>query len=160
MPTLNIKVKVGDTEVEVKADGTLDKETIHAIRSILAPLASRIPSAAAVRDNASLNNNTDDIAVNSQDAFVRNVNLYAKFKELMLNVFKLGQWFTSIDAKEVFHDTYGILLKSSTVTTYLRRMEDEGLLTSKRQGRLLQFRISAVPLYATLAESEFNELKA
>lgn len=155
MPTLSIKVKLGEAEVEIKADGTLDKETIQAIKNILTPITSRMPSVASTEGGPSVSGTLE----NQEHAVMKNVNLYSKFKELILDVFKLGQWFTSIDAKEAFHDTYGILLKASTVTTYLRRMEEEGLLLSRRQGRLIQFKVASTPLYATITEPRFDELK-
>ncbi|GEM_PF-2994781 len=144
MPTLHIKVKVGDAEIEIKADGTLDKDTANTIKSVLAPLTSKISSAMS-KDGASKDGDLGE----NDNGYTEGMNLYAKFRELIPNVFKYGQWFTSLDAKEAFHDTYGILLKSSTVTTYLRRLEEEGILISRKQGRLLQFRV-ATPLYAVI----------
>ena len=145
MPTLHIKIKVGDAEIEIKADGTLDKDTVNAIRSVLAPVTSKI--AAHGKMKFLPDKGGDTIRTEDSPGTLETMNLYAKFKDLIPNVFKYGQWFTSLDAKEAFHDTYGILLKPSTVTTYLRRMEEEGILISRKQGRLLQFRV-ATPLYA------------
>ena len=152
MPTLHIKLKVGNAEIEIKADGELDKETLATLKSILSPVTSN------------LSQNMGEVDSEHQDrepetATKRISNIYAKFRELIVSVFRYGQWFTSLDAKEAFFDMYNMTLKSSTVSTYLRRMEKEDILESKKYGRILKFRVrEAVYALAQVPNKNIEEL--
>lgn len=140
MPTIHIKVKIGDAEVEIKADGELDKETINAIKGILAPLTGNL-----------VNKKQEERPKSSQ-----NINIYSRFKQFILENFDPNEWFTSIDIKDLFEEHFGIKLKSSTTSTYLRRMENEGLLISRREGRFVYYKLYT-PEYAVVIDNRFKK---
>ncbi|MEX0568162.1 MAG: winged helix-turn-helix domain-containing protein [Candidatus Njordarchaeota archaeon] len=135
MPTIHIKLKLGDTEIEIKADGELDKDTLNTIKGLLAPITASI-------SKKPQENNIENTVESPQPSSIHKTSIYSTFKETISSVFKYGQWFTSSDAREAFYDLYGTLLKQSTVSTYLRRMEKEGILLSKRYGKIIKFRLS------------------
>lgn len=134
MPTLHIKLKLQDAEIEIKADGNLDKDTLNTLKSILAPLTTSI-------SKKKHDETVSDADGTSSTSGAPKQSIYSVFKEMISSVFKYGQWFTSSDAREAFYDLYGTLLKQSTVSTYLRRMEKEGILVSKRYGKIIKFRL-------------------
>jgi len=132
MPIIQIKLKVGDIELEIKADGELNKEAMATIKYLLSPLASSISERLEKR-NISAPEPANDSS---------NQSIYVLFKDTVMSVYRYGQWFTSRDALEAYYDIHDVKLKHSTVTTYLRRMEKEGILISKRQGRIIRFRLA------------------
>ena len=138
MPTLHIRIKVGNAEVEIKADGELNRETLAALKSMLQPLTNHI--AETQRHSGSTSSNDKIPAEYTSNK----ASIYTTFKEAITSAFRYGQWFTSIDAREAYYDLYGTLLKSSTTITYLRRMEKEGILVSKKQGKIVKFRLAQV----------------
>ena len=138
MPTLKIKLKVNNAEIEITADGQLDKETLNTLKSLLLPITSALGNNQSF-DNQSLQ--THDIVVHDVEKSASTSSLYSKFKALVISLFKHGEWFTSLDVREAFQDSYGILLKPSTIATYLRRMEAEGLLRSRKRGRMIEYQV-------------------
>ncbi len=138
MPTLHIKVRMGNTEIEIKADGELNKETLMALKNILQPFAGHITTP---QNSPS---SVGDPARQYGEPMEDRTSIYTKFKETIMSAFRYGQWFTSIDAREAYYDLHGVLLKSSTTITYLRRMEKEGILISKKQGKMVKFRLAQI----------------
>ncbi len=134
MPKLHIRLKVGDIEVDVKAEGDIDGATLDAIKYLIYPIASNIFTR---RDHPRIRETSrTNISTQAKQS------IYSSFKETIMSVFRYGQWFTSGDAKEAYQDLNDIELKQSTVITYLRRMEKEGILLSRRQGRNIKFRLA------------------
>ena len=68
-------------------------------------------------------------------------------------MFKTGEWFTSLDAKDVYEEMYNEEIETSTCSTYLRRMEREGFLESRRsKGRkIIEYRIRDLEIAEVLA---------
>ena len=52
-----------------------------------------------------------------------------------------GKQFTSTDAKKSFEAAFGEKIPLSTVSTYLSRLADRGLLDREQTGALLQYRV-------------------
>ena len=134
MAKFHVRIRAGGIELDVKAEGKIDGEAIELLKQIVQPFAS-----ALLRNNNRTELNRHDVDNFQQH---KHSSIYSSFKETVLSVFRYGQWFTSSDAGEAYMDLHDVRLKKPTVITYLRRMEREGILVSKRHGRMIKFRLA------------------
>jgi len=127
---IKLKLRKGDMELEIVVGKDVDEKQIKALQKLLQPFAE------GLTQNSFTDNSLSGSRAHSD------ISLYSKLKYVISNVFKYGQWFTSIDAKEIFEDSFGAEIKIATVSTYLRRMEEEGYLISRKVGRVVEYKIA------------------
>lgn len=131
---IQIHLKKGDTELKITMGSDVSRSKIRAVKDMLGPFT---PTS---------NTQSQDKQKNSQrNGEVRRRNktsLFYRLKVLVANVFRYGQIFTSKDVREAFQEIFGEKLNPSTCSTYLRRMEQDGLLTSKKGNRIIEYRLT------------------
>ena len=115
-------------ELEINVGKGVSEKQLKAIQKLLEPFAEGL---------IGKGNRNKEVEDKSMD-----VPLYGKLKQIILSVFRYGQWFTSLDAREVFEDFYGVSIKTATCSTYLRRMEEEGFLISRKVGKMVEYRLN------------------
>lgn len=132
---ISIELKKGEMELKITMDSDITKSKIEAVKDIISPFtypenSSKIPEMTA-REESSTRSKNDS-----------NNSLFYRLKVLIANVFRYGQIFNSKDAREAFEEIFGERINASTCSTYLRRMERDGFLTSEREGRIIEYRLS------------------
>ncbi len=115
-------------ELEIMVGKEVDERQIKAIQKLLLPFAESITNDHARRENRKEKREGD-------------LSMYDKLKNAISVAFRYGQWFTSLDAQEIFEEFYGEQIRLSTCSTYLRRLEDEGFLVSRKIGKLVEYRL-------------------
>lgn len=125
---VTIKLRKGDLELEIVVSKDTDEKQLRAIQKILQPFAIGLMNGNESSKDAS--------SISSSEQ-----SMYIKLKTAVKSIFRYGQWFTSIDAKEAFEDMYGSRIKLATCSTYLRRMEEEGFLIARKVGKIVEYRI-------------------
>ncbi|MCD6491108.1 MAG: hypothetical protein ACP6IQ_00105 [Candidatus Njordarchaeia archaeon] len=145
-PGVKIRVKKGDLELEVTIDKSVSKEQLREIQKLLMPLnlgLGLIPGSPN----------------KSEKKQQKRRSIYKELKEVISTVFKYGQWFTSLDVIEAYEEVKGKSLRQSTCSTYLRRMEEEGYLESRRSRKLIEYRITEEVLGSSVKPSIASDEK-
>lgn len=133
---LRLRLQKGDIRVDLEIDITNDPQRVNAI---LSQVLQNIMSAMGAQQQRQVERESRERALSK----------YQRLKELILTHLR-GQWFTSSDVKELFEAHYGEEIRSSTVSTYLRRLEAEGLLVSRSVGRIVEYRLADEVALATV----------
>ncbi len=125
---VTIKLRKGDLELEIVVSRDTDEKQIKAVQKLLEPFAINLANQQKLNKESS----TPEYPEKS---------MYIKLKSAIKSIFRYGQWFTSIEAKEAFEELYGSKIKLATCSTYLRRMEEEGFLSARKVGRMVEYRV-------------------
>lgn len=129
-----IKVEHGDKKIEIKIGKDVNPEQLKVIQKVLEKIAE---------SSDERNGKVENRKKNSQPSKrYGEPSRFFKVKTIIATFFNTGQWFTSIDLRELYEETYGENLGSTTASTYLRRMETEGLLESRKRSRLVEYRVT------------------
>ena len=121
-----IKLEQGDKKIEIKIGKDVNPEQLKVVQKVLEKLAEpspRVESAKAKKSHSG------------------GPTRYFKVKTIISKYFSAGHWFTSIDLRELYEETYGEELGATTASTYLRRLESEGILESRKRGKILEYRV-------------------
>jgi len=146
---IKLRLRKGDMELEIEMGSDVDEKQIRAIQKILQPFAESITQGSI--DNTATGHNAKQIS---------DLSIYLKLKNIIVEAFRYGQWFTSLDAKEVFEDAYGVRIKLATCSTYLRRLEEEGFLKARKVGRIVEYRIGGIDEEKPLLTRETHAVDA
>lgn len=126
---IQIELKKGETELKITMGNDVSRSKIKAVKEMISPFAL---------DSSHANNNENKGKKRRHESN----SLFYRLKVLIANVFRYGQIFTSRDVREAFREVFGKEVNPSTCSTYLRRMERDGFLTSEREGRVIEYRLS------------------
>lgn len=131
---IQIQLKKGKTELKITMGSDVTRSKIKAIKDMLGPFTPT---------SNEQNQNEQKKPIRKDKGRKRNeTSLFYRLKVLVANVFRYGQIFTSKDVREAFEEIFGEKLNPSTCSTYLRRMERDGLLTSKKGNRIIEYRLT------------------
>ncbi len=142
MPTkstgIKLRLKKGDLELEIEVGSDVSEEQLKLIQKLIAPFAT---------SETNRNERKSRKRMNTEET------TYSRLKKAISVMFKTGEWFTSLDAKDVYEEIYNEEIETSTCSTYLRRMEREGFLESRRaKGRkIIEYRIRDLETAEVLA---------
>lgn len=131
---IQIELKKGDTELKVTMGSEITSNKIEAVKEMISPFA---PSSGSPSKEEN-----EKIEKNKQKKRRNKNSLFYRLKVLIANVFRYGQVFTSRKVREAFEEIFGESINASTCSTYLRRMEREGFLTVKSEGRIIEYHLS------------------
>jgi len=127
-----IRFEQGDKKLEITIGKEVSPEHLKILQKVLEKLAE---------SNENHNDKKGNSRRKSKKGKRDNGSMYMRVKTIIFSVFKNGQWFTSIDLREVYEDMFGESLGSTTASTYLRRLESEGILESRKRGKILEYRV-------------------
>ena len=119
-----IKFQQGNKKLEISIGKDVSPDQLKILQKVLEALA--IESASSENKSSEKN---------------RGESLYSKVKLVVFSFFKNGQWFSSLDLRELFEETFGESIRSTTASTYLRRLEKEGYLESRKKGKFVEYRL-------------------
>ena len=104
-----------DNKVTVTFEGTIDEKSlktlISTVNNMLGKESSRLEDA-------------EDIPIEN----ALDLPVYERVKLLISTAFGMGSWFTTNELCESFQDIFGNQLKTTTASTYLARLYEEGFL--------------------------------
>ncbi|MHA1615876.1 MAG: hypothetical protein ACTSX9_00985 [Candidatus Njordarchaeales archaeon] len=121
---LKLKLRKGDLELEVSISSDFGEKQLK----ILQKFISNIISGANTVESSS-----------EKPRARTNISIYERLKQAISTVFRYGQWFNSLEAKEAYEELFGEEIRVSTCSTYLRRLEEDGFLISRKQGRIVEY---------------------
>ncbi|MGQ4892685.1 MAG: hypothetical protein ACP6IP_09410 [Candidatus Njordarchaeia archaeon] len=127
-----IKVEQGDKKIEIKIGKDVNPEQLKVVQKVLEKLAESSQATGNSKTNRSSTRGNSSSGGPTR---------FFKVKTIISKYFSKGHWFTSIDLRELYEETYGEALGATTASTYLRRLESEGILESRKRGKILEYRV-------------------
>jgi len=122
-----IKVEQGDKKIEIRIGKDVDPEQLKVIQKVLEKFAE------------SSSNQTNKNKQNDSSNKKGGASRFFKVKTIIATYFKDGQWFTSIDLRELYEEVYKETLPANTASTYLRRLEKIGVLKGRKRGKVIEY---------------------
>jgi len=148
--SIRIRLQKGQIKVELEIDSNADPESVNSMVSLI---LQKLVDESGNLDSKSLSKLEGERNVQLKGIVPK----YQRIKQLILLHFP-GTWFTSTDIKDLYENIFKEPIRHSTVTTYLRRMEEEGFLLSRKIGRYIEFRIadSIAPIVSIPSQSQIH----
>jgi len=122
-----IKVEQGDRKLEIKIGKDVNPEQLKVIQKVLEKFAE----SATPKNSSSVKQEE----VSSRSSPSR----FFKVKTIIASYFSNGQWFTSLDLRELYEEFYKESLPPNTASTYLRRLEKQGVLNGRKRGKMVEY---------------------
>ena len=148
--SIRIRLQKGQIKVELEIDSNADPDSVNTMVSLILQKL--------VNESNDIDKKPTGKQDNDRNAQLRGIMpKYQRIKQLILSYFP-GTWFTSTDIKDLYESIFKEPIRHSTVTTYLRRMEEEGFLLSRRLGRYIEFKIadSIVPMVSIPSQPQIH----
>ena len=122
-----IKVEQGDKKIEIRIGKDVNPEQLKVIQRVLERFAE------------SSSSQTSKSKQNDSSSKKGSVSRFFKVKTVIATYFKDGQWFTSVDLRELYEEVYKESLPANTASTYLRRLEKLGVLKGRKRGKVVEY---------------------
>ncbi len=122
-----IKVEQGDKKIEIRIGKDVDPEQLRVIQKVLEKFAE---SSSSQTSKGKQNNSSHKKG---------GVSRFFKVKTIIATYFKDGQWFTSIDLRDLYEEIYKEVIPANTASTYLRRLEKMGVLKGRKRGKIIEY---------------------
>jgi len=126
---ITIKVENGDQRIEISIGSDVSPEHLKILQKVLQTIAEK------TNENKKRKENRKKTKRKNSDS------IFFKVRMLVLERLANGQWFTSLDLRELYEEIYNEPLPANSASTYLRRMESLGMLTSRKYGKLVEYRV-------------------
>jgi len=104
-----------DNKVTVTFEGTIDEKSLKTLISTVNNMLGKESSGLEDAEDIPIENALD-------------LPVYERVKLLISTAFGMGSWFTTNELCESFQDIFGNQLKTTTASTYLARLYEEGFL--------------------------------
>ena len=125
-----IKVEQGDKKIEIKIGKDVNPEQLKVVQKVLEKFAE-----STVQNSAQAQSKKDN-----ESRSVRNgPSRFFKVKTIIATYLSSGQWFTSLDVRELYEEVYKEELPPNTASTYLRRLEKNGVLKGRKKGKIVEY---------------------
>jgi len=141
---LKLRLRKGDMELEVSISSDFNEKQLKLLQRFLSSLLSSA--------NESIKEN---VVQREREGARSSTSIYERLRIAISSVFRYGQWFNSLEAKEAYEEMFGEEIRLSTCSTYLRRLEENGFLISRKQGRIVEYSLREPLEVKQIARSEY-----
>ncbi|OYT66619.1 hypothetical protein B6U74_00300 [Candidatus Bathyarchaeota archaeon ex4484_205] len=77
----------------------------------------------------------------STEDFETHSSIFKNMLRILSELSSSSEWFTSEDVQSLYEARYGVSIKLSTVSTYLQRLTEQGVLYRRKTGRFYNYKI-------------------
>ncbi len=126
---ITIRVESGDKKIEISIGSDVSPEHLKILQKVLQTIAEKTDENRKRTRNKKRNSKRESESI------------FFKVKMLVLERLANNQWFTSLDLRELYEDVYREPLPANAASTYLRRMENLGMLASRKYGKIVEYKV-------------------
>jgi len=141
---LKLRLRKGDMELEVSISSDFNEKQLKLLQRFLSSLLSSANE--GIKEN---------VVQREREGARSSTSIYERLRIAISSVFRYGQWFNSLEAKEAYEEMFGEEIRLSTCSTYLRRLEENGFLISRKQGRIVEYSLREPLEVKQIARSEY-----
>ncbi|MHA1590568.1 MAG: hypothetical protein ACTSVA_08220 [Candidatus Njordarchaeales archaeon] len=141
---LKLRLRKGDMELEVSISSDFNEKQLKLLQRFLSSLLSSANE--GIKEN---------VVQREREGTRSSTSIYERLRIAISSVFRYGQWFNSLEAKEAYEEMFGEEIRLSTCSTYLRRLEENGFLISRKQGRIVEYSLREPLEVKQIARSEY-----